>query len=237
MARLIVGNWKMHGSVAAAGPLARAIVAASTGVPATLVLCPPAVLIGVVAEAVRGSAVEVGAQDCHARPEGPHTGDLAAAMLAEARARWVIVGHSERRAAHAETDAVVAGKAAAAIGAGLRPIVCVGETLAVREAGRAEATVAGQLAASLPGGFAAAGGVVAYEPVWAIGTGRTPTGGEIAAMHATLREVVGGAVPLLYGGSVRPGNAGAILALPGVDGALVGGASLIASDFLAIAGA
>jgi triosephosphate isomerase len=163
-------------------------------------------------------------------------------MLRDAGARYVILGHSERRADHSEGDALVRAKAAAALAARLTPIVCVGESEADRLAGRAELVVAGQLAGSLPEGFGAAGGVVAYEPVWAIGTGRTPTEAEIAAMHAALRARMaeaeparGGALRLLYGGSVKPGNARAILALPEVNGALVGGASLQASDFLAIA--
>ncbi|WP_431280662.1 triose-phosphate isomerase [Humitalea sp. 24SJ18S-53] len=241
---LIAGNWKMHGTVADAVALARAVVAGSAGLPADLLICPPVVHLLAVAPAVSGSAVGLGAQDCHAAGKGAHTGDVSAGMLRDAGAAWVILGHSERRADHAETDAQVAAKAAAAMAAGLCPIVCVGETLAQREAGEAEAVVAGQLAGSLPPGFAEAGGVVAYEPVWAIGTGLTPTEGDIRAMHARLRAEVlglcgpaGGGVRLLYGGSVKPGNAAAILALPEVNGALVGGAALVAADFLAIAAA
>lgn len=235
MRSLVVANWKMHGFRADGAALARAVVAGAVASPARLVLCPPATLLAVLEPVLAGSGVALGAQDCHAAGPGAHTGDLAAAMLRDAGCTQVIVGHSERRAGHAESDAVVRAKAAAAIAAGLTPIVCVGESEAARDAGGAEALVAAQLAASLPDGFAEAGGVVAYEPVWAIGTGRTPTNDEIAAMHARLRPVAGPGVALLYGGSVKPGNAAAILALPEVGGALVGGASLVAEDFLAIA--
>jgi triosephosphate isomerase len=190
-----------------------------------------------------GSGVAVGAQDCHAKASGAHTGDVSAAMLKDAGATAVILGHSERRTDHGETDGQVRAKAEAALAAGLAPIVCVGETWPEREAGRHEAVVAAQLAASLPEGFAGTG-VVAYEPVWAIGSGRTPTEADIAAMHAMIRRVLaerfgalGGRVLILYGGSVKPANAAAILALPEVGGALVGGASLVAEDFLAIAAA
>lgn len=232
---LVAGNWKMHGLAADGLALARAVAAGAAGLNAELLVCPPATLVAAVASALSGTPVAAGGQDCHAAAKGAHTGDIAASMLADAGARYVILGHSERRADHAETDAQVKAKAAAAIAAGLTPIVCVGETLAQREAGQAEAVVRTQVAGSLPDGFAAAGGVVAYEPVWAIGTGKTPTEADIAAIHAALRQAVGPTTRLLYGGSVKPGNAAAILALPHVDGALVGGASLVADDFLAIA--
>lgn len=239
---LIAGNWKMHGLAAEGVALARSIAVGAEELAAELLVCPPFTLLAPVAEVLRGQPVAVGAQDCHAAAKGAHTGDVAAPMLRDAGARFVILGHSERRADHGETDALVRAKAAAALAAGLTPIVCVGESEADRLAGRAEAVVAAQLAGSLPEGFGAAGGVVAYEPVWAIGTGRTPTEPEIAAMHAALRARLrqaepdrGGALRLLYGGSVKPGNARAILALPEVNGALVGGASLQAADFLAIA--
>jgi triosephosphate isomerase len=232
---LIAGNWKMHGLAADGLALARAVAAGAAGLAAEILVCPPATLVMAVAAAVQGGPVAVGGQDCHLVAKGAHTGDVSAPMLADAGARYVILGHSERRADHHETDAVVKAKAASAIAHGLVPIVCVGETLAQREAGQAEAVVRAQVAGSLPEGFVAAGGVVAYEPVWAIGTGRTPTEADIAAIHAALRQAVGSTTRLLYGGSVKPANAAAILALPNVDGALVGGASLVAEDFLAIA--
>ncbi|MFZ6764086.1 triose-phosphate isomerase [Pseudoroseomonas sp. WGS1072] len=243
MRPLIAGNWKMHGTLAEATALARG-VAAGPAAGADLLVCPPFPHLAAVSEALRGSHVALGAQDCHAAAKGAHTGDVSAPMLKDVGARFVILGHSERRADHGESDAVVKAKAEAALAEGLVPVVCVGESEAQRLAGEAEAVVAGQLAGSLPAGFAAAGGVVAYEPVWAIGTGRTPTEADIAAMHARIRAELersfgeaGAALRILYGGSVKPGNAQAILALPHVDGALVGGASLKAEDFLGIAGA
>jgi triosephosphate isomerase len=239
---LIAGNWKMHGLRADGLALARAVAAGAGGVAAELLVCPPFTLLAAVAEALSGGPVAVGAQDCHAAPKGAHTGDVSAPMVRDAGARFVILGHSERRADHGESDSLVRAKAEAAIGAGLVPIVCVGESEAQRLAGQAELVVTAQVDGSLPDGFAAAGGVVAYEPVWAIGTGRTPTEAEIAAIHAAIRSglrtrfgAAGEGMRILYGGSVKPGNAAAILALPHVDGALVGGASLVAEDFLAIA--
>jgi triosephosphate isomerase len=232
---LIAGNWKMHGSLEAATALASDVAAGAPDLKAELLVCPPFPYLVTVAAALAGKEVGLGAQDCHAEAKGAHTGDVAAVMLKDVGCAYVILGHSERRANHGETDAQVRAKAEAALAAGLTPIVCVGETLAEREAGRAEAVVSAQLAGSVPEGFVDAGGVVAYEPVWAIGTGKTPTEADIAAMHATMRGLVGKTTRLLYGGSVKPGNAAAILALPNVDGALVGGASLVAADFLAIA--
>jgi triosephosphate isomerase len=232
---LIAGNWKMHGSLREAAALAEGVAAGASGLKAELLVCPPFPYLVPVAAALQGKAVAIGAQDCHAEAKGAHTGDVSAPMLKDVGASYVILGHSERRADHGETDAAVRAKAGAALAAGLTPIVCVGETLAEREAGKAEEVVSGQLAGSLPEGFVAAGGVVAYEPVWAIGTGRTPTEADIAAMHTAMRGLVGKTTRLLYGGSVKPGNAAAILALANVDGALVGGASLVAADFLAIA--
>ncbi|MGG5809537.1 triose-phosphate isomerase [Falsiroseomonas sp. CW058] len=239
MRPLIAGNWKMHGTLAEAAALAGAVRDGAGGLPADLLVCPPFLHVAAVAAALRGSAVAVGAQDCHAAAKGAHTGDVSAAMLRDAGATHVILGHSERRTDHGETDAAVRAKAAAAAGAGLVPVVCVGETEAERLGGQAEAVVSRQLAESLPDGFA---GVVAYEPVWAIGTGRTPTEADIAAIHGTIRAALaarfgaaGGTTRILYGGSMKPGNAAAILALPDVDGGLVGGASLVAADFLAIA--
>ncbi|MDJ0387262.1 triose-phosphate isomerase [Roseomonas sp. E05] len=243
MRTMIAGNWKMHGTLAEATALAQG-VAAGAGGAAELLVCPPFPHLAAVKMAMVGSAVGLGAQDCHAKAKGPHTGDVSAAMLKDVGASYVILGHSERRADHGESDAAVKAKAEAALAEGLTPIVCVGESEAQRLAGDAEPVVAGQLAGSLPEGFGAAGGVVAYEPVWAIGTGRTPTDEDIAAMHARIRaELVrafgaaGEGLRILYGGSVKPSNAKAILALPHVDGALVGGASLVAADFLAIAAA
>jgi triosephosphate isomerase len=236
---LIAGNWKMHGSLAEAAALARGVAEGAAGLPADLLVCPVFLHVARVAEVLAGSPVAVGAQDCHAAPKGAHTGDVAAPMLRDAGATHVILGHSERRTDHGETDAAVRAKAEAAAAAGLVPVVCVGETEAERLAGKAEAVVERQLAESLPDGFA---GVVAYEPVWAIGTGRTPTEADIAAIHGVIRArlaarfgAAGQGMRILYGGSMKPGNAKAILALPNVDGGLVGGASLVPADFLAIA--
>jgi len=242
MRQLIAGNWKMNGTRASAAALLAALRSEAAGLGCDLLVCPPATLVQLAAHGLIGSGIVVGGQDCHAKASGAHTGDISPAQLRDAGATHVILGHSERRQDHAETDAQVAAKAAAAIAAGLVPIVCVGETRAEREAGRAEAVVGAQLAASLPPGFAAAGGAVAYEPIWAIGTGLTPTEAEVAAMHKFIRTrladsfgLAGRATKILYGGSVKPANAAALLALPDVGGALVGGASLVAEDFLAIA--
>jgi triosephosphate isomerase len=238
---LIAGNWKMHGTLREATALAEAVRAgAAADRPAAEVLvCPPFPYLHVIAVGLLGQGIGVGAQDCHAAAKGAHTGDVSAPMLRDVGATHVILGHSERRTDHGETDAAVRAKVAAAAAAGLVPIVCVGETEAERLAGQAEAVVSRQLAESLPDGFA---GVVAYEPVWAIGTGRTPTEADIVAIHGVIRQSLaarfgdaGARTRVLYGGSVKPGNAAAILALPNVDGGLVGGASLVAADFLAIA--
>jgi triosephosphate isomerase len=238
---LIAGNWKMHGLAAEAQALAQAVAAGAAGLKAEVLICPPATLIATLTQACAG-VVALGGQDCHEAAKGAHTGDISAPMLKDAGAGYVILGHSERRMAYRETSHRVRAKAEAAMAAGLIPVVCVGEPEDDRLLGRAEEVVAEQMAESLPDGFGAAGGVVAYEPVWAIGTGRTPTEADITAMHAMLRAKLtetfpgqGAGLRLLYGGSVKPGNAGAILALPHVDGALVGGASLVAEDFLAIA--
>lgn len=237
MRQLIAGNWKMHGRLAEVADFAEALRAAPQT--AELLVCPPFTLLDRFAQALGGSAVALGGQDCHARPQGAHTGDIAAAMLVEAGCSHVILGHSERRAEHGETNAAIRGKAEAAAGAGLVPIVCVGETEGERDAGEAEDVVRTQLEHSLPADFA---GAIAYEPVWAIGTGRTPTEQDVAAMHAAIRAALvqklgeaGRGLRILYGGSVKPGNARSLLALPEVGGALVGGASLAAEDFLAIA--
>ena len=239
MRQLIAGNWKMHGLTEPAVSLAGVLRVAAGALPCELLVCPPATVIAAVARILAGSTCEVGGQDCHAEPQGAHTGDISAAMLRDAGARWVIVGHSERRANHGETDAMVRAKATAAVAAGLTAIVCVGETGPERTAGRETGVVGGQLAGSLPEGFS---GVVAYEPVWAIGTGKVATEQDVAAMHGFIRATLlrqlgaaGAMVRILYGGSVKPGNAAALLAVPEVGGALVGGASLVAEDFLAIA--
>ena len=206
-----------------------------------IVVCPPATLIAEAARAAEGTRIAIGGQDCHAEPAGAFTGEISAEMLYDAGARLVIVGHSERRQYYGETDAMVAAKVRAARRAGLTAILCVGESEASRDAGKAESVVMAQLSASVPNDAAAHELVIAYEPVWAIGTGRTPTAGQIADMHGTLRRGLairfGAAATemrILYGGSVKPGNAAEILRLSDVNGALVGGASLKASDFLAI---
>lgn len=241
---LIAGNWKMNGLRKDGVALATALRDRLAGAGETrfdMLVCPPATLIGPVGEAIGGSALALGGQDCHAAEKGAHTGDVSAAMLADLGCRYVIVGHSERRQDHAESDATVRAKATAAVAAGLTAIICVGETEAQRDAGEAEAVVERQLRGSIPDGAKAADTVIAYEPVWAIGTGRTPTNGDIAAMHARIRATLAGLVAdadqvrILYGGSVKPSNAAEILAIEDVDGALVGGASLKDSDFWAIA--
>ena len=232
--KLVAGNWKMHGQAAEAQALARAIAAGAAGLKAEVLICPPATLIARMAEAARGTAIRIGGQDCHAAASGAHTGDISAAMLVDAGASHVILGHSERRTDHGETDAQVLAKAQAALSAGLTAIICIGETEAERDAGRTLDVVGTQLHGSVPAGATAANLVIAYEPVWAIGTGRTPTIPEIAEVHAFLRarltarigaEAAG--VRLLYGGSVKPSNAAEIFAVPHVDGALVGGASFL----------
>ena len=239
MRQLIAGNWKMNGTAAEAAALASALRAGSPG--CDLLVCPPATQLAAVATALAGTPVMVGGQDCHAEPCGAHTGDIAATMLRDAGATWVILGHSERRAEHHELDEQVRQKTLAAVAAGLTPIVCVGETDDQRSAGEHTQVVGWQLAGSLPEGFA---GVVAYEPVWAIGTGKSATEADVEEMHAFIRAELlrqfpanGAAIRILYGGSVKPANAAALLALPDVGGALVGGASLVAADFLAIAAA
>jgi triosephosphate isomerase (TIM) len=239
MRQLIAGNWKMHGLSEDAAAIVGQLRGSCGGLACDLLVCPPFTQIAAVAGILAGSPVAVGGQDCHGNERGAHTGDISAAMLRDVGASWVIVGHSERRHDHHETDALVHAKAKAAIGAGLTPIVCVGETEAQRVAGEQDKVVGAQLTGSLPAGFA---GVVAYEPVWAIGTGKTATEADVAAMHLFIRETLvkrlghaGGGIRILYGGSVRPANAGSLLAVPHVGGALVGGASLKAEEFLGIA--
>lgn len=242
--KLVVGNWKMNGLRASVAELDRLIEDAGA-LPCDLAICPPATLLALFATRAAGGSLAIGAQDCHPRAAGAHTGDVAAEMIGDAGGRLVIVGHSERRTDHREDDALVGAKAEAAWRAGLTAIVCVGETEAERDAGVMLDVVARSVAGSVPETATAETTVVAYEPVWAIGTGRTPTRDQIEQMHAhirdTLREhlgvVQGTGVRVLYGGSVKPDNAAEILAIRGVDGALVGGASLKAADLLAIAAA
>ncbi len=238
---LIAGNWKMNGLGNDGEILARnfaRLVVANAPAPCEIVICPPATLLFTLARALADAGIALGAQDCHTAASGAHTGDLSAAMLADAGCAYVIVGHSERRADHGEDNDLVRAKAEAACAAGLVPIICIGETAEQRDAGRAVEVVGGQLDLSLPDGATPGSVVIAYEPVWAIGTGRTPTTADIAEVHAAIRARLGaraaGAARILYGGSVKPDNAQEILALADVDGALVGGASLNADDFWAI---
>jgi triosephosphate isomerase len=240
---LVAGNWKMNGLSASAAEFEKMVAGAPRfSHAADLMICPPATLIA--RFALFAGAIAVGGQDCHPAPSGAHTGDVAAEMLADAGAQAVIVGHSERRADHGEKDAEVRAKAQAAWRAGLIAIVCVGETRAQRDAGDTLKIVGGQLAGSLPDGATAANLVMAYEPVWAIGTGLTPTANDVAEVHGFIRRTLrerfaeeGGKIRILYGGSVKPSNAKELLGVADVNGALVGGASLKADDFLAIASA
>ena len=239
--KLIAGNWKMHGLAAHLGE-ATAVADSLAGKPspARVAICPPATLLERLARRLEDTAVEVGGQDCHAEPSGAFTGDVSAVMLRDAGARLVILGHSERRQTYGETDAHVCAKTLAAVAAGLEPIICVGESLEQRQAGQAGAVVRRQIEGSLPQDLGAHAFAVAYEPIWAIGSGLTPTLAEIADIHAEIRRLLRGrfgarnAAQILYGGSVKPANAVEILAVDEVGGALVGGASLKAADFLAI---
>lgn len=241
---LVAGNWKMNGlkgSLAEAGIVQDALGGALRAIDADILIAPPATLIAALADQAAGSRLQVAAQDCHAKASGAHTGDIAPEMLKDAGASAVILGHSERRADHGETSAEVKAKAAGAHRAGLIAIVCIGETQGERAAGATLNVVSRQLAASLAEGTTADNTVIAYEPVWAIGTGLTPTPDDIEAVHRTIRDGLvaalgpdGAKVRILYGGSVKPDNAAALMAIPNVNGALVGGASLKASDFLAI---
>jgi triosephosphate isomerase (TIM) len=237
---LAAGNWKMNGDKGSLAEL-EAIVAGAKSAGCDVAICPPATLIGSAVAVAAGSKVRIGGQDCHKDKSGAHTGDIAAEMIADAGGTLVIVGHSERRTDHGETDALVCAKAVAGLAAGLTPIICVGETKSERDSGAAEAVVERQLVASVPDAAAGPDVVIAYEPVWAIGTGVTPTNADIAGMHAHIRKLLGArflgpgrSIPILYGGSLKPANARAILALDNVDGGLVGGASLLADDFFAI---
>ena len=240
--KLAAGNWKMNGTKASLAEVA-ALIAAHPDPKSEVLLCPPATLVAAMVAAAAGK-IAVGGQDCHMKAAGAHTGDIAAEMLADCGASHVILGHSERRADHGESSEMVAAKAASARAAGLVAVICVGETEAQRDAGETLALVGAQLAGSVPDGATAANTVIAYEPVWAIGTGRTPTLEQIAEVHDFMRaELVarfgteGEGMRLLYGGSVKPSNATEIFATSNVDGALVGGASLKAADFGAILGA
>jgi triosephosphate isomerase (TIM) len=241
---LLAGNWKMNGLAASAAEFAKMIEGArALSARVDIIVCPPATLLVRFAAVAAGTPLRLGAQDCHAEPAGAFTGDISAEMLKDAGASAVIVGHSERRSLRCETDADVRGKVLAARRAGLLPIVCVGETREEREQGRAQEVVATQLDGSLPEGATAENLVIAYEPVWAIGTGLTPTPADVAAMHGFVRQrlvsrfgAAGQGIRILYGGSVKPSNARELLGAGDVDGALVGGASLKADEFLAIAG-
>lgn len=243
MRPLIAGNWKMNtlreGAVKLAGSLVD--LCGKEGDPGTdLLICPPAVMLHTIAATLMGSPVALGAQDCHPDDFGAHTGDINAAMIADSGCSHVIVGHSERRTDHGETDELVRAKAAAALGQGMTTIICVGETLEQRDAGETLAVVSQQVSGSVPDGATAANTVIAYEPVWAIGTGRTPTIEQVAEVHDHLRAILtgkiddAGSVRLLYGGSMNPGNAKELLAVDNVNGGLIGGASLKPDDFWAI---
>jgi triosephosphate isomerase len=240
---LIAGNWKMNGLKSSHAEFDAMLAGASAlAAKADLLVCPPATMIAAFADKARSSKVAVGAQDCHPKASGAHTGDLAAEMLADAGASAIIVGHSERRADHGESDALVRQKAEAAWRAGLAAIVCIGETRAQRDAGQTLDLCGAQLKGSLPDGSTASNLVVAYEPVWAIGTGLTPTAQDVEQVHRFIRGVLndrfkgeGAKIRILYGGSVKPSNAAELMGVANVNGALVGGASLKAADFLAIA--
>lgn len=241
--QLIAGNWKMNGLRAAISEI-EAVKRQGAGARCDLAICPPATLIAAAASAVAGTSLQIGGQDCHPDPSGAHTGDISAEMIADAGGTLVIVGHSERRVDHAETDKLIHAKALAGWRAGLLVILCIGETEAERRSGATLSVLDRQLAGSVPDGGNPGNLVVAYEPVWAIGTGLTPSTDDILAAHSHIRgRLVGrlgadaSGIRVLYGGSVKPSNAKEILALAGVDGALVGGASLKAADFLAIAAA
>ncbi len=239
---LIAGNWKMNGTNASLAEVRRlSELLTATPPRCTVVICPPATLLAPLNAIAAPSGIVIGGQDCHPMPSGAYTGDVSAQMLADAGAQYVIVGHSERRATYGETDDLVRGKAVAAMTSGLTPIICVGETEAERRDGKAEEIVAGQLANSVPEQIGQLGIVIAYEPIWAIGTGLTPTSDDIAQMHGTIRRLLterhgeaGARSRILYGGSMKPANAREILDIENVNGGLVGGASLLANDFHAI---
>jgi triosephosphate isomerase len=242
---LVAGNWKMNGlrkSLGEVRSICEAVAAGGAG-KAEVVVCPPATLLMAAAAICQGTPVGLGGQDCHAEESGAFTGDISAEMLKDAGAAYVILGHSERRAGHHETDEIVRAKAKAALRAGLAAIICVGETRAARDTGKAFPVVGAQLAGSIPENSPPGQIIVAYEPVWAIGSGLTPTPQDIAEMHGFIRDRMdqhlpgqGGSLRILYGGSVRPANAAQLLSVEDVDGALIGGASLSSAEFMAIAG-
>jgi triosephosphate isomerase len=234
MRQLIAGNWKMNGLATSLGVVDELVRALHAKPPrCDVLICPPATLLSRAVER-GGAGILFGGQDCHVENSGAFTGDVSAEMLRDAGASAVIIGHSERRLYHNESDAIVAAKALAAWRAGLNAIICIGETLSEREAGQTKAICKMQLAGSVPHGATPANTTIAYEPVWAIGTGKTPTSAEIADTHAHIRSCLGARLRILYGGSVKPSNAKEILALSDVAGALVGGASLTALDFITI---
>ncbi len=234
--KLAAGNWKMNGNLAALAEVEQ-LLADHPRPACDMLICPPATLVLAMSQKTRDTALKIGGQDCHAKTSGAHTGDIAAAQLQDAGASHVILGHSERRTDHGESDADVHAKSVAAHEAGLVAVICVGETEAQRDGNQTLDIIASQLAGSVPDCATAANTVIAYEPVWAIGTGRTPTNDQIAEVHGLMREKLvarfsdGNDFALLYGGSVKPGNAAEIFAISNVDGALVGGASLKAADF------
>jgi triosephosphate isomerase len=241
---LVAGNWKMHGTLATAAELAAGIrsrLEAAGSLGADLLLCPPFPYLTTVRGVISGSLLLLGGQDCHAAGSGAHTGDVSAGMLADTGCSHVILGHSERRSDHGESSSQVAAKAMAAIAGGLKAIICVGETESQRDAGNAMKIVKNQIVGSLPPGISGTDVLIAYEPVWAIGTGRTPKVSDVAAMHRHIRSLLveriagGEGIRILYGGSVKPVNAAELMSVPEVNGALVGGASLKVEDFWAIA--
>ncbi|GAB6053977.1 triose-phosphate isomerase [Magnetospira thiophila] len=245
---MIAGNWKMNGLLADSKALAAGVAAKRKALggsaPFDILVCPPFPLISTVAEAVSGSGVDVGAQDCHMNVSGAHTGDTSASLLKDAGCSYVIVGHSERRTDHAETDAIVKAKAEAGLAAGLKVIVCIGETLEEREAGKTLDVNKSQLNGSLPTGATAANCIIAYEPVWAIGTGKVATPEQAQEVHAAIRaelkKMIGGeadGMRILYGGSMKPGNAAELMSQGDIDGGLIGGAALKVEDFWGIAAA
>lgn len=244
--KLIAGNWKMNGLMADGVDLAKAIAADVKKLgkaQCEFLVCPPFTLLTSVKKALRGAKVALGAQDCHFNEKGAHTGDISAAMLKDVGCTYVLVGHSERRADHGESNELISKKAVAAHGAGLKAVICIGETLAERDAGKTIDVCTKQILGSVPAAATATDTVIAYEPVWAIGTGKTPTSADVQEVHAAIRKVLAkklgkanaNKMRILYGGSVKPSNAKEFLSLPDVDGALIGGASLKVEDFMAIA--